>query len=124
MILIDYRDKRPLYEQVGEKLIGLIVNGALSPDEKLPSVRNLAMDLSVNPNTIQRAYSQLEQEGYIYTVSGRGNFVSNPDSWRKDHMSAALSSLEEALTGAYEAGIDKDQVLSALEKIYKGGRNK
>ena len=76
MIVLDYRDKRPIYEQVVERLERLVVSGVLETDEKMPSVRNLAMELSVNPNTIQRAYAQLEQEGYLYTVSGRGSFVA------------------------------------------------
>ena len=76
MILLDYRDKRPIYEQVVEKLERLIVSGGLDPLTKMPSVRSLAMELSVNPNTVQRAYAQLEQDGYLYTVSGRGTFVT------------------------------------------------
>ena len=75
MIFIDYNDKRPIYEQVTEKIQTLILNGVLEPDSKLPSVRSLAMELSINPNTIQRAYSELEREGFIYSVKGRGNFV-------------------------------------------------
>ena len=75
MIILDYRDKRPLYEQVTEKLEHLIICGALEANAKLPSVRALAMDLSVNPNTIQRAYRQLEMEGWIATVPGKGCFV-------------------------------------------------
>ena len=71
MIILDYRDKRPIYEQVIEKLQNLIIRGALEPESKLPSVRNLALDLTVNPNTIQRAYTELEEMGYIYTVKGR-----------------------------------------------------
>ena len=66
MIVLDYQDRRPLYEQIVEKFRHLILNGALKPGEKMPSVRQLAMDLSINPNTIQRAYMQLEQEGLIY----------------------------------------------------------
>ena len=76
MIIIDLKDVRPLYEQVVERFKHLILCGALKEDEKIPSVRNLAMDLSINPNTIQRAYMELEREGFIYSVKGRGNFVS------------------------------------------------
>ena len=76
MIILDYRDRRPIYEQVVERFQELMVSGALEKDSQLPSVRSLAMELSINPNTIQRAYAQLEQEGYIYTVSGRGSFVA------------------------------------------------
>ena len=91
MILLDYRDKRPIYEQVVEKLEQLIVGSALEPDSKMPSVRSLGVDLGVNPNTIQRAYNQLEQEGYIYTVSGRGSFVAPESEWRDDKKRKVLS---------------------------------
>ena len=82
MIILDYRDKRPLYEQVTEKLEHLIICGALEANAKLPSVRALAMDLSVCRHSIQRAYAQREQEGYIYTVGGRGNYVSGKETWQ------------------------------------------
>ncbi len=65
MILIDYRDTRPIYEQVVERFKMLILHGVLASDEKIPSVRNLAVELSINPNTIQRAYAELERQGYI-----------------------------------------------------------
>ena len=76
MIILDYQDRRPIYEQVVEKIQLLIVRGVLAPDSQLPSVRKLAMELSINPNTIQRAYAELEQQGFIYPVKGRGNLVS------------------------------------------------
>ena len=76
MITIDYRYKRPIYEQIIEQFEKLIVSDVLKPNDKLPSVRSLAMEISINPNTIQRAYMQLEKDGWIYTVKGKGNFVS------------------------------------------------
>lgn len=76
MLTLNYRDSRPIYGQIKDGLRKLIVTGALEPDEKLPSVRALAMDLAINPNTIQRAYVQLEMEGYVYSVAGRGTFVA------------------------------------------------
>ena len=76
MIVIDYHDKRPIYEQIVDRFQILILNGGLEPGEQLPSVRNLAVDLSINANTIQRAYGELEKRGLIYSVKGRGNFVS------------------------------------------------
>ena len=83
MIVLDYRNSRPIYEQIRDRLRQMIVTGALEEDEKLPSVRSLASDLAVNPNTIQRAYRELEQEGYLYSVTGKGNFVSrSPDADR------------------------------------------
>ena len=75
MIVLDYSDKRPIYEQIVDRMRTLIAGGVLEPDEKLPSVRSLAVDLSINPNTIQRAYAELERDGFIYSVRGRGNFV-------------------------------------------------
>ena len=77
MITIDYQSKLPLYEQIAKRFQTLILKGALPPDSQMPSVRSLAMDLSINPNTIQKAYSLLEQERYLYPVKGRGNFVSD-----------------------------------------------
>ena len=76
MIVIDYQNRKPIYEQIVERFQTLIITGAMEADSQMPSVRSLAVDLSINPNTIQKAYSVLEQEGYIYPVIGRGNFVS------------------------------------------------
>ena len=118
MIVIDYRDKRPLYEQVAEKLAQLIICGALESNAKLPSVRSLAMDLSINPNTIQRAYTQLEQDGYIYTVVGRGNYVTDRSDWQKGYQSIALSQLKEALQKAQTSGLALDAVLAMAREVY------
>lgn len=85
MIILDYQDRRPIYEQITEKFRTLIYQGALPAGCRLPSVRQLAMELSINPNTIQRAYMTLEQEGLIYPVKGKGNFVAETaaDSGKK-----------------------------------------
>lgn len=121
MIVIDYRDKRPLYEQVAEKLAHLIICGALESNAKLPSVRALAMDLSVNPNTVQRAYAQLEQEGYIYTVVGRGNYVTDSQEWREGKLLSLERELAENMARARDAGIAREDVLRLAEKIYEEG---
>ena len=76
MITLNYRDSRPIYEQIQEAFKRLIVTGAMEPEERLPSVRTLATQLSINPNTIQRAYAELEREGYCYSVPGKGSFVT------------------------------------------------
>ena len=80
MISLNYRDSRPIYEQIRDELRKLIVSGALATDEKLPSVRALAAQLAINPNTIQRAYNELEAEGYIYSVPGKGSFAAGNDA--------------------------------------------
>ena len=76
MISLNYRDARPIYEQIKNGLKRLIVTGALKEGDKLPSVRSLATELAINPNTIQKAYNELENEGYIYSVPGKGSFAS------------------------------------------------
>lgn len=76
MISLNYRDQRPIYEQVKDGLRHLVVVGAIQTGDKLPSVRALASSLAINPNTIQRAYEALEQEGYLCTVAGKGSFAS------------------------------------------------
>ena len=118
MITIDYQDKRPLYEQITEKLAKLIICGALESNSKLPSVRALATDLSINPNTIQRAYSQLEQDGYIYTVVGRGNYVTDQSEWQTGHQRTIAKELKQALLNSKEAGLSRETVLSMLEDVY------
>lgn len=118
MILLDYRDKRPIYEQVVEKLERLIMGGALEPDSRMPSVRSLGMDLSVNPNTIQRAYNQLEQEGYLYTVSGRGSFVAPENEWREGKKKRMLEEWSLASEHAKEAGLTKEELVQKLDEIY------
>ena len=83
MIVLDYQDRRPIYEQVTDKFQILILNGVLLPGSQMPSVRQLATELSVNPNTIQRAYMELEKLGLIYPVKGRGNFVADSSQVQK-----------------------------------------
>ena len=84
MVQLNYRDAKPIYEQIKDGLRKLVVSKALDTGERLPSVRELASQLAINPNTIQRAYRELENEGYIYTVAGKGTFVAeNTDIYEK-----------------------------------------
>ena len=89
MLNLDYRDARPIYEQVRDDLRRLMVTGAIQEGEKLPSVRSLASRLAINPNTIQRAYESLEAEGYLYSVPGKGSFAAphtGVDQGRKEEL--------------------------------------
>ena len=95
MISLNYRDSRPIYEQIRDGLRKLIVTGAMQPDEKLPSVRALAQQLSINPNTIQRAYNELESEGYIYSVPGKGSFASGDTGAEERRKQELLEQLRE-----------------------------
>ena len=96
----------------------LIICGALESNAKLPSVRTLAMELSINPNTIQRAYMQLEQDGYIYTVVGRGNYVTDAHEWQKGYRSLATKELREALLKAKSSGITQEEAINMVTTCY------
>lgn len=122
MIALDYRDKRPLYEQVKEKLIHLIAAGALPEDEKLPSVRVLAMELAINPNTVQRAYRELESEGFIYTVQGRGNFVSKSSMWQNSKYKEILDEIRALIEQAVRFGVKKEELIELLEQVFRKER--
>ena len=116
MIIIDYKDSRPFYEQIVEKFKSLILKGVLETDSKMPSVRSLAMELSINPNTIQKAYAQLERDGFIYTVKGRGNFVAEKEDLLMDKKNEIFEKFRAILKEALEMGIDADELISFIEK--------
>ncbi len=118
MIALDYRDKRPIYEQVVDKLENLIVCGALESNMKMPSVRSLALELSVNPNTIQRAYAQLEQDGYLYTIVGRGNYVTSENEWKSSKVRSMLKDLSALLSRMKELGITKQEIEAVLAESF------
>ena len=120
MILLDYRDKRPIYEQMVEKLEHLIISGGLEPLTRMPSVRSLAMELSVNPNIVQRAYAQLEQDGYLYTVSGRGTFVTSESDWRESRQERIFGEWKSLTVKAKEAGLSKEKLDKQMQQIYEG----
>ena len=119
MIILDYKDRRPIYEQVVERFSDLILKGALKPDTKLPSVRNLAVDLSINPNTIQRAYSELERKGYIYTIKGRGNFVSKKEDFIDNHKEELLVKFDDIVCEAKAADIPDTLLKERIDELYR-----
>ena len=116
MISLNYRDSRPIYEQIKDGLKKLIVTGAMSQNEKLPSVRALATQLSINPNTIQRAYNELENEGYIYSIPGKGSFASgnvNADAARKQELQTKV---RELLAELRYLGVGEEELLALLKE--------
>ena len=118
MIILDYKDRRPIYEQVIEKMEELMLLGVLGENEPLPSVRNLAMDLSINPNTIQRAYTELERQGYIYTVKGKGSFVAENSVMRENKKKELLIRVSEVIDEAIRLGISDEEIKKMLEIQY------
>lgn len=111
MILIDLKDSRPIYEQVAERFKLLILKGVIASDEKLPSVRNLAVDLSINPNTIQRAYAELERQGYIYTVKGKGNFAAGSDKLIEQYKEEIRKQIKEICETAVSVGMTEEELI-------------
>ncbi len=114
MNLIDYQDSRPIYEQISERYKLLILRGVLQPDEKMPSVRQLAMELSTNPNTIQRAYQELEHQGYLYSVKGMGSFVKPNQNLKSIKIEELKLRIRELLKEASDAGIDPKELLEGV----------
>ena len=116
MIIIDYTDRRPLYEQIVERFQELIVKEILTEGEQLPSVRNLAMELSINPNTIQRAYAELERRGVIYCVKGKGNFVSEKNNVREMKIQEMYATLDSLVQTAKQLGVTKQELIEHIEE--------
>ena len=121
MILLDQTDRRPIYEQITEKLAELMVRGILEENSPLPSVRNLAAELSINPNTVQRAYIELEREGYIYSVKGKGSFVASLDGIRHKRLNELTESLKSGISRAKAAGVTEEELIQTVRDIYSKG---
>lgn len=119
MIVIDYKDRRPIYEQVVEKFKELILSGGLEADTQLPSVRNLAMDLSINPNTIQRAYAELERTGFIYSVKGKGSFIAPNDDLQRYKRTQVFDQAKHLVHQAILMGISYDTFVAHIQKCYE-----
>jgi len=118
MIQINYRDPRPIYEQVKDSIRRLIISGALSPGEKLPSVRDLAASGAVNPNTIQRAYRELEAEGYIYSVKGKGSFAGEFKEIDQVRKASLLLKFDETAAELTFLGTTREEL---CKRIMEGG---
>ena len=116
MIHINFRDARPIYEQVKDGFCQLILSGALPPDYKLPSVRELASSLTINPNTIQRAYRTLEQEGYIVSVPGKGSFVCDGDQAARARRQELLDRFDKLVGEMEQLGIPRRQLIEILKE--------
>lgn len=96
--------------------------GVLGENEPLPSVRNLAMDLSINPNTIQRAYTELERQGYIYTVKGKGSFVAENSVMKENKKKELLIQVSEVIDEAIRLGISDEEIKKMLEIQYRAAK--
>lgn len=123
MLFLDYQDRRPIYEQIVEKFRMLILSGAVESSSKMPSVRQLAVELSINPNTIQRAYMELEQQGLICPVKGKGSFVTDRSRIRQIGMEETLSELKEIAEKGMALGVGEEEMIGVIRSCYKEGNN-
>lgn len=121
MISINTRDPRPIYLQIKEGLCRLILTGVLTEDEKLPSVRELAGQLAINPNTIQRAYRELELEGFIYSVTGRGSFVAALSQVDEGRKAARMAEFRAAAQELMNLGMTRAALIAMLEELEQEG---
>lgn len=120
LIAVDTRSRKPIYEQLVENIRACVLSGDLAPGEQLPSVRVLAGELAINPNTIQRAYNELERVGVTISVPGRGSFISEDitrlvDSRRR----TSLEAIDEKLREAKNAGVAKAEVIDLADKVWE-----
>lgn len=119
MLQLNYRDAKPIYEQVKEGLISLMVSGGLSTGERLPSVRSLASMLAINPNTIQRAYEALEQEGYIYSIVGKGSYVAQRSEVSTKRRDELLAVWDKTTGELMFLGVTEGQLTLRLQEMNK-----
>jgi GntR family transcriptional regulator len=115
MKLLDYQDSRPIYEQIVENFKMQIFKGILREGDQMPSVRSLAVELSTNPNTVQKAYAELERQGFIYTVKGKGNFVKGDVLLVEKKKNELVQKIVELFTEAHEIGLSLDELITEIK---------
>ncbi len=119
-IFLDIHSRTPVYEQIKEQIVLEINRGNLKKDEQLPSLRQLSASLGININTVKRALSELEAQGFIYTIAGKGVFVSGNVQSRNIYLEQSLDSLKKTLLNAKTMGATKQQIIQLLNDIFKG----
>ncbi len=121
MIQLNYRDSKPIYEQIKDGLRRLVVTNAFKAGEQLPSVRELASSLAINPNTIQKAYRDLESEGYLCSVVGKGTFVADWKDVTDTRQETLLNEFDEIVRELFYLSVGKTELVTRIEKLTKGG---
>lgn len=121
MYQLDLQSRTPIYQQLKEKILRLIMAGAIGPGDPLPSVRVMARELGINPNTVAKAYQDLEKSGLIYSVAGKGSFISGEDTLDRQMTASVLNRFREAVREARSAGVDRQTALVLVEEVYKEG---
>ena len=115
MLRLDFRSRTPIYEQIIESVKTQVLAGILKPDQQLPSIRALAASLAINPNTIQKAFAELERTGVIYSLTGRGSFVSDKaDELVESKKSELLNKMRETASQLLDLGVNRETLLSLI----------
>lgn len=123
MLQLNYRDAKPIYEQIKEGIRHLLLTNAIAADEKLPSVRELASMLAINPNTIQRAYKELESEGYVYSMKGKGTFASSTDFIHKSREQELLMTFDDVVTELFVLDVTREELGCRMDNLKQGRLN-
>ncbi len=118
MFNLNNTSRLPIYQQIQDQVLGYIACGLLPPHQQLPGVRQLAKDLGINPNTVMKAYTELERDGYIYSVQGKGSYVSEPNLEQPNLKLDKLSELEKTLRSSKDFGVTHEDVVRLLVDIY------
>lgn len=121
MLQLNYRDAKPIYEQIKDGIRKLLLSKAIEPDEKLPSVRELASSLAINPNTISRAYRELESEGYVYSKQGKGTFASSPVFINQTRKQELLVTFDDVVSELFVLSVTKEELGQRMERLTEGG---
>lgn len=124
MVTIDYKSRIPIYDQIVGGIIRLKVMGVLSDGDKLPSVRSLGLQLGINPNTVQKAYAILESNGVIYSVTGKGSFISGDETAKSALVTAVKDEFRGAVETAKRKGLTREQLFALVSEVYEGGKEK
>ena len=119
MVLLDYRDARPIYTQITDGIRDQILSGILQEGDKLPSVRELATQLTINPNTIQRSYRELEMQGWIASVPGKGSFAGEKKEVGADRKAELMKMFDEAVRELSYLGVGADELIARIKEVEK-----
>lgn len=123
IIAVDFRSSKPIYEQIRDNIKHLIITGAIKQDKKLPSIRELAQSTSINPNTIQKAMRELETEGFIYTVPGKGSFVApRPENINSERIGELYKVVKDTISELIFLGAEENEIIEFIRsECFKGG---
>ncbi len=119
-IFLDYHSRTPIYEQIKEQIVLDISRGVLKKDDQLPSLRQLSAQLGININTVKRALSELEAQGVIYSVAGKGIFISGNAESQNIYLEQSLDAVKNALITAKQMGASEEKITALIKDVFKG----